>query len=202
MAVTEQISGQIVDGRRARRARGRRAVLDAVIDLLQERGRAPTTAEISERSGVSPATIFRYFDSLDELQHEATRHHFERSRHYFEVPELGLGTRHDRIHRFVASRVALHDHIAPVARFGRSRALDQPYLAENLREVRRWQADLVRRHFAPELAELTSAGVEDLVSVISSVTSFEAWDQQRHDLGRSERQVRRAWTDALSRLLP
>lgn len=197
MVVTESN----VDGRRARREQGRLAVLDAVIDHLQVSGRAPTTAEISDRAGVSSATIFRYFDSLDELQHEATRHHFERSRSYFDVPDVGVGPLGGRIDRFVTSRLRLHGHIAPVARFGRARALDQPFLAESLREVRRLQAEQARRHFASELAPLSPAATDDLVTTITSVTSFETWDQQRHDLDRTDRQLRRAWTTALSRLL-
>lgn len=191
----------VVDGRRARRERGRRAVLDAAIDLLEETGRAASTAEIAQRSGMSPATIFRYFESLDELQHEATRHHFDRNRSWFEVPGLGQGALPDRIDRFVTSRIRLHAHIAPVARFGRSRALDHPYLAESLREVRRWQADAGREHFAAELDGLPTPAAADLVSVIASITSFESWDQQRHDLDRSDDEIRRAWTAALVGLL-
>lgn len=176
-------------------------MLDAVIDLLEETGQAATAAEIAERAKVSPATIFRYFDSLDELQHEATRHHFERSRSWFEVPDVGRGRSEERIDRFVTTRLALHEHIAPVARFGRARAFDTPYLAESLGEVRRWQADLVRAHFAPELDRLTPAAADDLVTTIAAITSFESWDQQRRDLDRTDRQIRRAWTAALTRIL-
>ncbi|MDZ7674840.1 MAG: TetR/AcrR family transcriptional regulator [Acidimicrobiales bacterium] len=189
------------DGRRVRRERGRQAVLDAVVDLLHVHGRAPTTSEITERSGVSSATIFRYFASLDDLQHQATEHHFARSRHLFEIPDPGSGPLDDRIHRYVATRVELHAHIAPVARYGRSQALSRPLFAANLRQVRRWQADLARAHFATEVAALTPAAGDDLVAAIATLTSFESWDQLTTDLDRTDRQIRRAWTTALTSLL-
>ena len=62
-----------IDGRRARRERGRSAVIDAAFALAEE-GKIPLTTElVAERSGVSAASIFRYFDGLDDLQYQAYR---------------------------------------------------------------------------------------------------------------------------------
>lgn len=48
------------DGRRMRTERGRAAVVEALIDLVNE-GSYPTVAQIAERAGVSERTVFRYF---------------------------------------------------------------------------------------------------------------------------------------------
>ena len=51
--VTPGEESTAVDGRTARRDRNRTAVLDAILDLIQEGNPLPTVAEISERSGTS-----------------------------------------------------------------------------------------------------------------------------------------------------
>ena len=56
-----------VDGRRLRRERGRDAVIDALFELLLEGSPTPKSDELARRAGVSEASVFRYFDSLDDL---------------------------------------------------------------------------------------------------------------------------------------
>lgn len=190
-----------VDGRRARRERGRVAVIDALIDLISEGGGPPSAGQVTERAGISAATLFRYFETLDDLVHEATRRFFERHAERFEVPGLGDGPLAARIDRFTAARVALYGTIAPIARVARFRAPEQPHLASTLHEVRLRLASQIGIHFAPELAALTPAVAEDTVGALAVLTSFEAWDQLHGDLGRTPRQVRRAWARAIARTL-
>lgn len=45
----------------------RRAIVEAVIPLLLEHGRAVTTRQIAEGAGIAEGTIFRVFESKDEL---------------------------------------------------------------------------------------------------------------------------------------
>ena len=45
----------------------RRAIVEAVIPLLLEHGRAITTRQIAEGAGIAEGTIFRVFESKDEL---------------------------------------------------------------------------------------------------------------------------------------
>ncbi|MGZ4442195.1 MAG: TetR/AcrR family transcriptional regulator [Nocardioidaceae bacterium] len=45
----------------------RRAIVDAVVPLLLEHGRAGTTKQIAEGAGIAEGTIFRVFESKDEL---------------------------------------------------------------------------------------------------------------------------------------
>ncbi len=57
------LSDETVDGRRARRERGRIAVSDAVIDLAFEGNANPTAEQVAKRAGVSVASLFRYFET-------------------------------------------------------------------------------------------------------------------------------------------
>lgn len=191
----------VVDQRSARRQRGRESVISAVLELIHEHGAIPASTEIASRAGVSPASLFRYFDSLDDLQHEAVRQHFESNHEFFAVPRIGEGALDERIATFVDARIALHNRIAPVARFGRGRVVEVPYFAQSISAVRLEQSRQVRVHFASELRPMRRSAADDLVAVITTMTSFESWDLQRSDLGRSDRQVRRSWVDALAGLL-
>jgi AcrR family transcriptional regulator len=190
-----------VDGRRARRERGRVTVIDTLIDLISEGGGPPSAGQVTERAGISAATLFRYFETLDDLVHEATHRFFERHAERFEVPRLGEGPLAARIDRFTTARVGLYSTIAPVARVARFRAPEQPHLAATLHDVRVRLASQIRTHFAPELGELTPAVADDVVGAIAVLTSFEAWDQMQGDLGRTSRQIRRTWARVIDRTL-
>jgi AcrR family transcriptional regulator len=190
-----------VDGRSARRERGRAAVIEAVVDLLQEGHAPPTTTQVVERAGISEATLFRYFGSIDDLQFQATARFLERHANLFEIPGTGQGALAARIDRFTSSRATLWDTIGPMARLGRARSFDHPALADVLLGARLTQADQVTRHFAPELEALAPPARADTVAVIVALTAFESWDLQRRDLGRTPAQIRRAWRTTLRALL-
>lgn len=192
---------EIVDGRHARRERGRLAVIDAMVDLVLE-GHAPPQPElVAERAGVSLASLYRYFKTLDDLQHHTTMRYFERFADLFEVPDVGEGAPDRRIDRFVAARVELHEHVAPMARLARSRVLVNPALADTLYRVRSTMVDQVRHQFETELDALSPASRDDVVGLIATTTSFESWDQLRHDHRRSPLQIRRAWKRSLAAML-
>lgn len=190
-----------VDGRSARRERGRAAVIEAVVDLLQEGHAPPTTAQVVQRAGISEATLFRYFRTIDDLQFQATAGFLARHAPLFEIPDLGEGPLAERIDRFTSARATLWDTIGPMARLGRARSFDHPGLADLLLTARHRQAEQVRRHFAPELTACAPQAAADLVAVVVSLTAFEAWDGQRRDLDRTPAQIRRAWRTALRALL-
>lgn len=189
-----------VDGRRARRERGRASVVDAMFGLLQEGHYPPTVEAVAERAGVSASSVFRYFDSLDDLQHRTVERYFERFAPLFTVPSLGQGDLAGRITRLVEARLDLYEAIGPLARLARARALDTPRLARSLAETRVMLAGQVAEHFAAELAPRSPADAEDLVDAVDALTSFEAWDLLRTTHGRSRPQVRRAWVAALRAL--
>lgn len=189
-----------VDGRRARRTRNRAAVVDAVLALIEEDEATPTVEAIAARAGVSVSSIFRYFENLDDLHQQTIEHHFARVAPLFEVPEIGEGPLDGRLARFVDARLDLYEAIAPVARVARARALDAPAVARSLALARAQVAGQARTHLAPELAARTPARADDLVGLVDTLTSFEAWDLLASVHGRTRAQVRRAWTTALTAL--
>ena len=192
--------GPTVDGRRARRERNRTAVIDAMLSLLGEDG-SPAVETIAATAGVSVSSVFRYFDNLDDLLRETVHRYFERYAQLFEIPHVGDGRLDVRIERFVAARLELFETTAPIARVARRRAAEHDRIAETLAGVRRSLAEQVRRHFATELAGRAAADSDDVVGLVDSLTSFEAWDLLHSAHGRSQRQIRRAWTRGVERLV-
>lgn len=175
--------------------------IDAFIDLMLDGGATATPSDIAEKVGVSRATFFRYFATLEELRNAALVRVAERFPDLHAVPGLGEGTRDERIARFVEARVQLHETLHPLALLFRTRAGRDAEAAELLDAARQVLAGQVAQHFAVELAQHTPARRDDLVVAISVLTSVESWQQFRQTHDRSRVQTQRAWRDALGRLL-
>ena len=122
-----------------------------MVDLVQEGHHPPTVEPIAARAGVSVASIFRYFERLDDLQDETTGRFLERHAPLFEIDRLGVGPRDARIARYVAARRRC---TRPSPRSPASSAparSSNPTVAATLGQMRRRLADQADRHFAPEL---------------------------------------------------
>ncbi|MDZ7732694.1 MAG: TetR/AcrR family transcriptional regulator [Acidimicrobiia bacterium] len=176
--------------------------IDAFIDLVLEHHGVPRPEVVAERAGVSIATFYRYFATLDELRREAATRILDRFPGLYGVPDIGTGTRADRIARFAAARVGLHEALHPLELVLRSDAVHETGAAELVDFARRALADQVRLHFDAELGELTPARREDTVAAIAVLTSVESWEQFRRSHDRKPARIRRAWTEAIDRLLP
>ena len=187
--------GTNVDGRRARRERGRVAVIDAMFELLQE-GKVPPAVElIAERSGVSVASIFRYFQGIDDLQFQT----FQRFRERFEplVRTSVDGHLAARTNAFVQSRLDLYEQAGAIMAVGRLRALEHEPLVEASAQMRGVLADQVRATFAHETAGSSPARAADLVAVLDALTSLESWDVMRKTHARSRPQISRSWAQGI-----
>ncbi len=179
----------------------RTRAIDAHIDLVLEGRLPPSIEQVSERSGISVATLFRYFENLDELRSDSARRAVERFPKLFVVPDIGAGPRDERIKRFAANRVELWEKTHFLARLLRSTALQDSGAAEMVDFARKSMADQIRVHFGDELDALKPALREDAVATIASLTSVESWEQFRHASRRSPTQTQRAWARAIHRIL-
>lgn len=194
-------AAEATDGRRARRDRNRSAVIEAMISLLLEEGALPSTEVVAERAGVSVSSVFRYFESLDDLQQQTVETYFARFGSLFEIDRIGEGTLDERVTRLVQARAKLHGTVAPVARLVRSSTTEGTPVAERLAQLRLDLAEQVRTHFAVDLSARTTDDRDDVTDAIDALTSFEAWDLLRSAHGRTDAQIQRAWTTAIRSLL-
>ena len=190
-----------IDGRHARRERSRIAVIDAVFALVRDGKVPPTVEDVAERAGVSVSSVFRNFDGLDDMQRQAFDVFQERYAQLFESVTSSAMPRPERVTAHVRSRLALYDAAGPMMHVARQRALDYLPMAEGVGRSRSRLADQTRQHFGPEAAFLTPAEAANLLSVIDSMTSPDAYEVMGAANGRSHRQIGRAWTVALDALL-
>jgi AcrR family transcriptional regulator len=172
-----------LDGRVERRERNRTAVVEALLDLYREGVLAPSADVIARRAGVSPRSLFRYFDDLDALVREAVRQQQDRL-----APELartvdsGLPFE-DRVAGLVALRLDLFDAMGPVARVARAAAPHQAPVALELGRIRAILRDQLAALFAAELGAMAPADRDRALAAADVVASWESVDLLRHDQG-------------------
>lgn len=175
------------DGRRLRRALNREAVVDALLDLYGEGNLRPSTDEIAERAGISPRSLFRYFEDADDLAGEAVTRQLGRA-----MPLLPLAAGPEapfdaRVAALVDQRLRLFTAVGQAAHVSRLRAPFQARLAESLREARRFLRSQVRSLFAAELSAMPEAEAEAALAAADVLAGFESYqlltDDQGHDLG-------------------
>jgi AcrR family transcriptional regulator len=106
------------DGRIARRERNQGTVLNAVVELFESGNSDPAVEDVSEWSGVSTRSIYRYFHHRDGLIDAALWHLVDQVDR--EVPlRVGDGSLDDRIARFVEHRLDVYERLAPLTRAAR-----------------------------------------------------------------------------------
>lgn len=186
-----------VDGRRLRREQNRSAVLDALVGLFEEGTYQPSTAEIAERAGISPRSLFRYFDDVDDLNRAAVERHLEAHRELFEIDVDPDAPTVAKIESFVAARVRLHESVTPSARAARLVEHRRKVVAAQLRETRTYMRAQVARTFAREFDGERSG----LLPAVDELCSFEAYDFMRTGHGLSRAKTAAALVAALIQLL-
>jgi TetR/AcrR family transcriptional regulator of autoinduction and epiphytic fitness len=167
------------DGRRLRREQNRDAVIDALLALFRDGVYQPGTAQIADRAGLSPRSLFRYFDDVDDLHRAAAARQIRLA-----VPLLRLTVRPsdptpDKIDGLVRARVRLFEQIGPAARALRLSAHRHRLLAAELERNRSFFRTQLTELLGPELA---AAGPRALAA-IDVLCSFESYDLLRHDQG-------------------
>jgi AcrR family transcriptional regulator len=178
-----------LDGRRVRRQQNRDAVIDALVELFYDGIYEPGSALIAERAGLSPRSLFRYFDDIDDLTHAAIDRQLAEARPLV-VLHLGEGASlAERIERLVDLRVRLYDAIGPGARAARVCAHRNEVVAKQVRDTRRYLREQVRVLF----------GAANLPAV-DTLCSFETYELMREQ-GLSKQKIRVALIDALNALL-
>jgi AcrR family transcriptional regulator len=185
------------DGRRLRREQNRSAVLEALAAFHHEGRYEPGVNEIAERAGLSPRSLFRYFDDIDDLHHAAIERQLDTARPLLELGVTADDATSEKIAHLVEARVRLHETIGPAGRAARVCAHRCPVVAAQLDDGRSFLRHQVSRLFAPELAGRTDV----VLPAIVALCSFETHDLLRHDQGLSRARTITALADALTALL-
>jgi len=186
-----------VDGRRLRRTQNRTAVVHALVELFEEGVYQPSTAEIAERAGISPRSLFRYFEDVDDLHRAAIDSQLERAQPLLDLDVEPADETRIKIDSIVEARVRLFETIEPAARAGRVAAHRRPLVATTLDESRSYLRSQLRRLFERELDGPRAA----LLPAVDALCSFESYELLRVHQGLSRPKTVAALTAALTKLL-
>lgn len=189
------------DGRTLRRDRNRIAVVDALLALYVEGNLAPSSDEIAARAGLSPRSLFRYFDDLDDLTRVAVARHLERVEPLARIDVGPSASFDDRVAALVDARVRTFEFVAPVARVARWRALMQPVVAEQVEMGRRLLRRQALELFAPELAACSPERRERVAALVDVLLSLEVTMLLRDSNGFDAAGVRAVLGEGLRTLL-
>jgi TetR/AcrR family transcriptional regulator, regulator of autoinduction and epiphytic fitness len=189
-----------LDGRSARAARTRDAVVRALLGLIADGDLRPTAGRIAERAGISLRSVYVHFDDLDDLFVAAS--HEQRARVAGLVRALPTdGPFADRLTAFVEQRTRVLEAIAPVAKATALQEPCSPALATASRRARRQGRAELQRVFASELDGFDPAAREQTLDACDALTSSEAWDHLRVRRGLAPNAAAATVHAALHRLL-
>jgi AcrR family transcriptional regulator len=186
-----------VDGRTARAARTRLAIVDALLDLVAEGDLRASPERVVARAGVSLRTLWTHFKDLEALHSAANQRLIERQDAQY-VPIPTGAPLAERVTAFCEQRGRMLEIVAPAARAAQVR-LPVAQLRSN-RAVHTARAlEEIRTLFA---AELSSAALrEDLERALLVNTSWPVWSMLRDDLGLDVPAATTVMTRAVSSLL-
>jgi AcrR family transcriptional regulator len=190
----------LTDGRSARAARTRDAVVEALLSLLDDGSFRPTARQVAERAGVSLRSVYVHFDDLEDLFTAAAHSHFERVRDLVEaIP--GDGPLDTRLDAFVRQRERIHEASAQVRRAAVLQEPFSPALAEVLSLARQLSRAEIETVFASELGRHDGTDRHHLLLELEIVSNASTWEALRlqHDL--PSEQARQVVADMLQALL-
>lgn len=169
-----------VDGRTARAARTRRAMVDALLELIAEGDLKASPERIVERAGVSLRTLWTNFKDLEGLYAASNSRLIELQQDHYQPIDVtaALGP---RVHAFCEQRARMLEILAPAAR---AAALRLPFSAQlrrnrTVHHIR--MRDELEVVFAAEL-DAAGPGREQLLRALLLNTTWPAWSMLRDDL--------------------
>ena len=175
---------EVLDGRLARGARTRRAVVEALLALNAEGDLSPTAAAVASRAGVALRSVYAHFADAEALYTQASDVQFARllERATLVRPDLPLAT---RVEQFCGHRAELLEWLAPAMRAAALREHDSPALQRSRARFVAAGDDEVRAVFARELATRSDRDQERFVHLLHLVAGGPAWETLRRDRGLS-----------------
>lgn len=164
---------EVIDGRRLRSERSKKAVLNACEALMEEGQLVPTAQMISDKAGVPIRSFFRHFPDMQTLFRELDASLQPRYEAAF-AKVVCNGSLGERIESAVSLHARTFEEIKPVLRSTKAQLWRYDVLQENYaRWQKRIRIDLDMR--IPELKDIDA----DARELIDSFTSFEMWTRLR-----------------------
>src|SRR3954454_22628090 len=194
-------AGTNVDGRSARADRTHRALMEAMLALLDEGDLKPKSAAIAARAGVSERTLFQHFPDREALFQGAGLAQAERIGPLVkELPGPDASVE-ERVHAFVAQRTLVLERVSTVRRAALQMEPWSETVAGWLHAVRSGAAAEVAHVFEPELSSAAEASRDELLAALVAAAAWPTWESLRVHQGLPEAEAEAAMRRMLGALL-
>ena len=178
-----------VDGRLARSARTRTAVIDALLGLHLDGDLSPTAGRVAERAGVALRTVYGHFADLESLYAEAGQRAMSQVREVAIAftaswsDDPGRVPLDDRARRFAEARAVVLEWLLPITQAAALREGLSPQMKRNRERFVALGDSEVRTLFAPEIGRLPAPAADRAVHALHVVAGGPAWAALRQDRG-------------------
>lgn len=172
---------ELADGRLARSARTRLAIIDALRALHHDGDLRPTATRVAERAGVSLRTVWQHFDDLESLLAEAGRRDYEIAM-TFVAPLDESAPLPERVRALVHQRAQMYDALAPVWRAARLQEPFSPQLRHNRDRLLELGRGQLLRLFDAELAAVPAEARDAVLAALQAATNWSTWESLRTEL--------------------
>jgi AcrR family transcriptional regulator len=187
------------DGRLARSARTRRAIVDALRSLHHDGDLRPTAPRVAERAGVSLRTVFQHFEDLESLLVEAGRVDYEIAIRYVR-PVDRSATVEERLRQLIAQRGEMYEALAPVWRAARLQEPFSPQIRSNRDHLMQTGRDQLDALFGAELDRLPASRRDRTLDALQVATSWATWESLRTEIHLAPAAAHKAVLALLSNL--
>jgi TetR/AcrR family transcriptional regulator, regulator of autoinduction and epiphytic fitness len=188
------------DGRTVRAERTRRALVDALLALLDEGELRPTAERIAERAGVSERSLFQHFRDREQLFEAVARQQYERVMPTLQPVDASLPLS-DRIDAFVEQRARLYELSKGVRRAALLLEPDSGAVAGWLATARKAGAADVERVFRAELERVPEEERPVVRAAVVSAAAWSAWESYRFHQGLGVARARAAMRATIAALV-
>jgi TetR/AcrR family transcriptional regulator, regulator of autoinduction and epiphytic fitness len=188
------------DGRTVRAERTRRALVDALLALLDEGELRPTAERIAERAGVSERSLFQHFRDREQLFEAVARQQYERVMPTLQPVDASLPLS-DRIDAFVEQRARLYELSKGVRRAALLLEPDSGAVAGWLATARKAGAADVERVFRAELERVPEEERPVVLAAVVSAAAWSAWESYRFHQGLGVARARAAMRATIAALV-
>jgi TetR/AcrR family transcriptional regulator, regulator of autoinduction and epiphytic fitness len=182
------------DGRHARKARTRQAIVSALLELLDEGVPEPTAAQIAERAGVAVRSIAQHFRTREQLMLAIASQHVARQP---EPAKKADGPPSLRLEDFVSARVHELESSRAIRRAASRAADSSDAIATALADVSKRRRAALAQVLGKELARRPPW----VKHAVETLTSGAAWDVMRNDQRLSVNAAETLLVHALKHLL-
>jgi AcrR family transcriptional regulator len=193
---TGDATATTTDRRVLRGQRNRAALVDAVIDLIDEGELTPTAGQIAERAGVALRSIYHHFHDLDGLTRAVADEQLIRLADVLQ-PIPTDAPFEQRLATFVKQRAELMERGMAVYRASLLAVQRNPAVGRRMELTNRFLREELAQTFAEEL-KARPGWVLDALDVL---TSYDGWIRLRLGQGLSVARARRLIAGAVLHLL-